>query len=205
MVSTSEWRSVEVGVDRLAGWLDRFAARHGPLTWAVVDEQTLLTAPDGARASIELPGPPGPAPDRASLLAAGQAFDAFGLVLVRRGGFAVGRVAGATLVGSRCGTRYVQGKTKAGGWSQQRYARRRARQAETVVQAAASAVSVVLAADPSPLVGGGDKEMVRSALRLATRLEPVCRWLDVPDPRRAVLVAAVDRARAARIRVNELA
>jgi hypothetical protein len=116
----------------------------------------------------------------------------------------------------------VQGQTKAGGWSQQRFARRRANQADELVAAAARAVRDVLAAalrDPGfRLVGGGDRKLVGASLELAgrdlsgrlpsrtalaDRLLPD--HLDVPDPRRAVLDAAVERARAVRITLNELA
>src|SRR5262249_9520678 len=43
-----------------------------------------------------------------------------GVLLVRRGGFAAGVFEGARLAESKIGARHVQGRTKAGGWSQQR-------------------------------------------------------------------------------------
>ncbi|WP_397333787.1 Vms1/Ankzf1 family peptidyl-tRNA hydrolase [Ornithinimicrobium sp. INDO-MA30-4] len=61
----------------------------------------------------------------------------FGLVLVRRGGYTVGVVENAALVRHYAGTRYVQSRTAAGGWSQQRYARRRGNQADALVNAVA--------------------------------------------------------------------
>lgn len=169
------------------------------------DVTTRVAASDGAVALIDLAA--GPATDRAGLVAAAAAFDRFGLVLVRRGGFAVGQVEAATLAGSRCGTRYVQGRTKAGGWSQQRYARRRANQADAVAEQAAAAVSAVLGSRAEPLVCGGDRPLVRQALELSGRTDAqlVRRWLDVPDPRRSVLEAAVARGRSARIQLNALA
>ena len=60
--------------------------------------------------------------------------DPLGLVLVRRGGYAVGLVAGGVLVAHKIGTAHVQGRTKKGGWSQQRYARRRGHQSDEVVE-----------------------------------------------------------------------
>jgi hypothetical protein len=217
-------RVVAVPPGRLEGWLDRFERRHPEAAWSVLDGQAAIVAADGARAQFRLPGEVDApaAADAGELVSRAESFRDFGLVLVRRGGFAVGRVTGAELDGSRCGTRYVQGQTKAGGWSQQRFARRRANQADELVAAAARAVRDVLAAalrDPGfRLVGGGDRKLVGASLELAgrdlsgrlpsrtalaDRLLPD--HLDVPDPRRAVLDAAVERARAVRITLNELA
>jgi hypothetical protein len=217
-------RVVAVPPGRLAGWLDRFEQRHPGPVWSTLEGQVVLVAADGARARIRLPAdvdvpPAAAAPE---LVSRAESFRDFGLVLVRRGGFAVGRVADAMLAGSRCGTRYVQGQTKAGGWSQQRFARRRANQADELVGAAAQAVRDVLGAplrdQGFPLVGGGDRQLVGASLELAgrelsgrlpggrsltDRLLPD--HLDVPDPRRRVLEAAVDQARAVRITLNQLA
>ena len=67
-----------------------------------------------------------------------------GVLLVRRAGFAVGVFEGATLVASKVDSTYVQGTTKAGGWSQQRYARRRANQASAAFAEAADVAVRVL-------------------------------------------------------------
>lgn len=199
------WRRVEVSAERLATWVDRFEARHGSVTVVEDTGAVRLTAADGAVARVDLAA--GTARDRDGLLAAAADFDHFGLVLVRRGGFAVGSVEAGRLAASRCGTRYVQGRTKAGGWSQQRYARRRANQADAVAHAAAEAVTAVLGARVTPLVCGGDRTLVRQALALSGRSDQrqVRRWLDVGDPRRRVLEDAVAQARAARIDLNALA
>jgi len=125
------------------------------------------------------------------------------VLLVRRGGFAVGVADGARLVASKVGTRYVQGRTKAGGWSQQRYARRRDAQASSAFAAAADATANVLLprlGDLDGLVTGGDRAAVRSVVADA-RLKalgdlPQGRFLAVPDPRKRVLEEAVRRARA---------
>ena len=63
----------------------------------------------------------------------------YALLLLRRGGWAVARCEGERVVASKVGTRYVQGRTKKGGSSQQRYARRRGNQADSVVSAAVDA------------------------------------------------------------------
>lgn len=191
-------------MDRIAGWLERFADRHGVGTWTMVDGQAQLQAPDGAVARVELPLPPSH-PSATNVVASAHAFDTFSLVLVRRGGFAVGRVEDGHLVASKCGTRYVQGRTKAGGWSQQRYARRRANQAADVAAAAADAVTAVLGRSAAAVVAGGDRPLVRTVLDSTGSEEGVVRWLDVPDPRHTVLVSAVEPARAARIALNALA
>jgi peptide subunit release factor 1 (eRF1) len=128
-----------------------------------------------------------------------------GLLLARRGGYAVGVAEGDKLISSKVDTKYVQGRTAAGGWSQQRFARRRDNQARRVWNAAAdAAVRVLLPAVPlSGLVCGGDRRAVDEILadpRLsslaAVRAE---HFLDVPEPRLVVLENAVARARAVRI------
>ena len=200
------WRTVEVAAERVEGWVDRFEARHGPVQWSRDSDAVRLTAPDGAVARLHLADGPAQSLDRAGISTAVAAFDTFGVVLVRRGGFAVGRVDGGGMSASRCGTRYVQGRTKAGGWSQQRYARRRAHQADTVVADAAAAVRAVIGERPLALVCGGDRSLVREVLeRSGAGSWRVVRWLSVGDPRRSVLIDAVVSARAARIDLNAFA
>ena len=60
----------------------------------------------------------------------------WGVLLVRKGGFAVARLSGDDLVEHKIGQRHVQGRTKAGGQSQQRFARRRDNQARAAYDAA---------------------------------------------------------------------
>src|SRR5690606_6460301 len=67
-----------------------------------------------------------------------------GVVLVRRGGYAAGVFDGTALVASKVGSRLVQGRTAAGGWSQQRFARRRSNQAGKALEAAAETALRVL-------------------------------------------------------------
>ena len=198
-----------MSAERLAGWIQRFEDRHGALTWSTADDGSArVEAADGAVAVIRLAIDPPAKLDVTTVAAAASGFDRFGLVLVRRGGFAVGRVDGGRVVASRTGTRYVQGQTKAGGQSQKRYARRRANQAAALVRSAAEAVDDVLGERAAPVVGGGDRALVRQVLDiaradLANRLVP--RWLDVGNPRRRDLDDAVDAARSARISLNALA
>ena len=209
-MSATAARTITVDAERLGGWLDRFEARHGSLTWDLDDDAAAARAVDGATASIRLPGPLPSMLDRQSVAASAVGFDAFGLLLVRRGGFAVGRVEKARVVASRTGTRYVQGQTKAGGQSQKRYARRRANQAAALARDAATAVDDILGGWTGPIVGGGDRALVREVLdaaRIGSALSEriAARWLDVKNPRRRVLDESVVAARAARITLNELA
>ena len=90
-----------------------------------------------------------------------------GLLLIRRGGYSVGVAEGATIVAHRSGTRYLQGRTAAGGWSQQRFARRRANQAKAGLDKAREAiVDVVLprADDLDEVVAAGERQAVREVL-----------------------------------------
>jgi hypothetical protein len=124
---------------------------------------------------------------------------------VRKGGFAVARLAGTELVEHKVGQRHVQGRTKAGGQSQQRFSRRRDNQARQAFEAAADHAARILAASgDTMLVTGGDRTAVDEVLadsRLA-RLRVVEPWLPVPDPKRAVLDQAVADAQAIRVDVD---
>ncbi len=208
-------RVVRVSPERLPGWVERFAARHGdPAVDA--DAHTLtLTAPDGAVAAMTVPFPPLPdAPsDRLTAFVDHAGQDRrLGALLVRRGGFAVGVFVGSELRSSKVGRSYVQGKTKAGGWSQQRFARRRADQAERAYAGAADAAYTVLGPVAAQLVavaGGGDRAGVEAVLsdpRLAP-LQPlfVGRVLPTPDPRLDVLRHFGGTLREVEIRLNALA
>jgi Actinobacteria/chloroflexi VLRF1 release factor len=166
-----------------------------------------VSAPDGATAAF-LPPWPFDGDDLTALVDHALRPRTVALVLVRRGGFAMGVASGDTLEASKVGSRHVQGRTKAGGWSQQRYARRRAAQADTAFAAAAeAAVGVLLpcVAALEGLVTGGDRAGVSSVLsdqrlRALTAL-PQGPFLALPDPRRRVLEGAVRRSRAVRIEV----
>ena len=133
-----------------------------------------------------------------------------GVVLVRRGGYAVGIARSGRLLAHKTGTRYVQARTSAGGWSQQRFARRRGNQADDLVRAVVGhAERVVLRgpATPRGLVLGGDRGLARSVLadpRLSRLAGLPTRELpDLPDPRLVVLETAVRRGRAVRVTLTE--
>ena len=210
-------RLVEVPAERLAGWAARFAAAHGGADVQAGPDAVRLVAADGSHAELEVPWPPLPpaegptAQDPVEALAAHAGAPRTALVvLVRRGGWAVGTSVAGELTDHTTGTRYVQSRTAAGGWSQQRYARRRTGQAAVLAGAAADAVVKVLARSapaPQVLVRGGDRLLVAEVLsdpRLAAVAAlPASPLLDVPDPRLDVLAAAAGRARAVRVRVEQ--
>src|SRR3954470_18085705 len=164
-------RHVTVAPERLERWLAGFAERHGDVTTTPGAETVDRAGADGAPAWIEVPFPP---------LAGDVVEHALrprrtGVLLVRRGGYAVGIFAGVSLTTSKVGSSYVQGTTKAGGWSQQRYARRRANQASAAFAEAAEVAARVLANERlDALVAGGDREAVRAVLadRRVAHLEP---------------------------------
>jgi hypothetical protein len=125
------------------------------------------------------------------------------VLLVRKGGFAVARLSGEEIVEHKIGQRHVQGRTKAGGQSQQRFARRRDNQARQAYEAAAEHAARILGGSAIPVVAGGDRTAVAQVLtdpRLA-RVTVAGPWLAVPDPRRSVLDAAIADASAVRVDV----
>ncbi len=214
-------RTVEVPLRRLPRWLDGFAERHGP--WQrdpAVDAgggAWLLRAADGARAVVHGPawlvegagGGPGSGADLdPAALAAIR--PRFGAVLIRRAGYAVGLFAGAELVERKVGSRHIHGRTAAGGWSQQRYARRRANQADEIVEACAGAADRILAGAgggrPRFLVTGGDRPLVAAVLAGADPVLaalPVSAHLGIGTPDAALLAGIPERALAVRIEVHD--
>jgi hypothetical protein len=208
-------RWVVVEADRLDGFLTRFGARHGDLAWQAEPLAVTVTATDGAVAVCRVPFPPLPVDTSApygGLLAHVVADRRVGVLLVRRGGYAAGVFDGARLVASKVGSRHVQGRSAAGGWSQQRFARRREGQARVALSAAADAVVATLLPAVGSLdavVAGGDRSSCETVLtdpRLAP-LRPllVADRIDVPDPRRRVLEATPAAFRAVRVQVIDSA
>ncbi len=134
--------------------------------------------------------------------------DPLALLLVRRGGYAMGAATGDRLTSHKTGTRYVQSRTAAGGTSQQRFARRRANQADELVAAVAEhAVRLLRGSGAHGLVLGGDRALAEAVLeddRLAELRDLPRRELyDLPDPRFAVLEKALQRARAVLVTIDD--
>lgn len=185
-------RDLEVAPERIDHWVAGFVDRHGEgAVERTGGRVTGMTGADGATAVLEW-----------------FLLDPLGLVLVRRGGYAVALARGGRLVESKVGTRYVQSRTAAGGWSQQRFARRRGNQADALAEAVAShTVRILLPGKPSGLVVGGDRGLVAQVLSDARLRElggmPRRELYDLPDPRRDVLERAISRGRAVRVRLTE--
>jgi VLRF1 release factor-like protein len=197
---------VDVAPERLPRWLENFATRHGPYR----EEGLTLIAADGASAAWEIPPGAGPAATMSELIRLAQAPRRLGLLLARKGAVAAGVAVGTELIVSKVDTHYVQGRTAAGGWSQQRFARRRDNQARAAAADGAGIAGRILLPEVrgmAALVTGGDRAAVDAVLAPAP-LKPLldlraARFLDVPEPRHAVLVSAIAGARAVSVLVRE--
>lgn len=207
-------RTVAVPAARLQPWLEGFERRHGPFTAVLSEDSVRLVASDGAAAQVAVPFPPlTPQGSLVESLVAHVLTDRrVGAILVRKGGFAVGIFLGARLLASKVGSSYVQGTTKAGGWSQQRYARRRDNQSrKAYAEAADVAVRVLLPQlDTLEAVAtGGDKPAIAAVLadpRLAAVAPLVLPQVHaVPDPRLRVLGAFPEQFLAVPVHLNSLA
>ncbi len=210
-------RAIRIDPSRLQGWIARFSDRHGALDLEPDDERLRLVAADGAIADILLRwGSLPPSDDLlAAVVAAVERDRTVGALLVRRKAHGVGVFDGPRLRVGRHDSHYVQGRTKAGGWSQQRYARRRSNQADRAFAEAAEDAANLLQphlAELEALVLGGDGTAVRAVLETpgleelralaAAGRHPV---YSVPDPNRGVLKEFGTTYRAVPIRLNELA
>jgi hypothetical protein len=204
-------RYVEISPERVRGWFERFGASHGGVAGTDVSaDEVTVRAADGAVATVAVPFPP-------LRLAAGQRpVDALadhllvprriGLLLVRLGGHSVGVAERGRVLVSATDRTQVHGRNKAGGWSQQRFARRREGQAREALRSAADdAVRVLVPRLPElvAVVLGGDRRAL-DTLRADHRLAGVFaialpRVLDVPEPRRTVLDDAAVRAESVEI------
>jgi hypothetical protein len=204
---------VEVPPERLVGWINRFGTRNGGLAELSTDGSTVwIRGGDGTLATIEVPFGPmnsagrrSPAPGEAgsgpcsercepveALLGHLASVGPLGLILVRGGAHSVGVAVDGVVARSSTDRAYLQGRTAAGGWSQQRFARRRGNQrAASLADAADTAVRVLLPEHLAGLVLGGDRVALADVLadpRLAPLAAlPTRTFADVPEPRRAVL------------------
>ncbi len=182
---------------RVERWVSNFITRHGETELGVCDGRLTGRAEDGSTFEARRPfatsydGPANPA----AFVTACTPPAAWGVLLVRKGGFAIARLAGERIVESKVGQRHVQGRTKAGGQSQQRFSRRRDNQARAAFEAAAGHAHRILTGSLTALVCGGDRTAVEQVLEdphlrslAKLRVDP---WLPVPDPRRATLEQAV--------------
>ena len=201
-------RWVSVAPERLSRWIAGFRTRHGSVTVAPSSTGflTLVGADDDTATfhpayGMSVPGSGASLLDLDAFVEAASSPRLMGFVLARRTAVAVGVASGLDLVASKIETFYVQSRTAAGGWSQQRYARRRSNQAAAGVREAADLV-LRLVVPPAPtlaaVVCGGDRPTVE-AIMSDPRLDALVplrdpRLLDVAEPRHAVLVDAVAAA-----------
>jgi hypothetical protein len=199
----------DVPPERLGRWLERWAAAHEPVARTEVRPGRVTFVGAGGAVDCDPPFPPLPVTgvrdgfDPAPLLDHAGRDRVVGVLLVRLGGFAAGVFSGRRLVASKVGSRQVHGRHRAGGSSQQRFARRREGQARVALEAAADVAARVLLehrGDIEAVVLGGDRRALAEVLD-DVRLRPlrplvVERVLDVPDPRLKVLRATPDAFRA---------
>ncbi len=221
-------RRIDVGPERLVRWVESFGGRHGGLTEAVWDPAAVtFLAADGAHAVCQVPfpplpdeepdgSPPGPPGEADPLALARMVADhavadrTVGVLLVRLGGYAAGVFTGPgpVLAAAKVGSRLVHGRSAAGGQSQQRFARRREKQAREALGAAADTAAAVFAPYRlDVLVLGGDRRAIaplRADARLASYFDRAAdAFLTVPDPRLAVLKDTPRLFRAIRILLTE--
>jgi hypothetical protein len=207
-----------------------FALRHGrpqaggepgsePALAVTTDgDHVTFTAPDGSVARCyppfpeSLPALHGTPADIAAAIAAHATVDrAVGVLLVRLGGYAAGVFTGfpPALADAKVGSRPVHGRSAAGGWSQHRFARRREKQANEALAAAADAAAAIFGRGTrlDTAVRGGDRRAsaeLRHDPRLASFLGLATdRFLTVPDPKRAVLASTPKLFLAVRIALTE--
>lgn len=214
-------RAVEVTPERLGRWFENFGIRNGGISATTLSQEEIIVyGGNGTTARVAVPFPPLPGVPATPVEYPDLAVDALiehatrqrriGLVLVRKGAHSVGVAHGETVVVSRTDTHYVQGRTAAGGTSQQRFARRRQEQSTQALRKAAEDVFEVVGRRLSSLdavVLGGDHaalDQVRSDPRLQSVFEHAsARVLDVAEPRRRVLDDAARRARSLEIVIQD--
>jgi Actinobacteria/chloroflexi VLRF1 release factor len=205
-------RRLGVAPERLGRWLDGVADRHGPFAEvSIEDDAVRVTCADSTTVTLRAPFPwtAGPAVLTAFTAAARVPHRA-AVLLVRRGRWAVGVFDGDELVASKVDSRLVQGRTAAGGWSQQRFARRRSNQTDAVVSAAADTAARVLmphVASVAALFTGGDRGLVDDVLT-DPRLAPLAALqressLEVGEPTKAVLLDTPKQFRAVDVVIVE--
>jgi len=206
---------VEVAKDRLIGWVNRFGGRNDGVTSVVGDNSHVrITGGNGTVAELAVPFGPMARGDREpleALLDHLATLGELGIVLVRGGAHSVGIARAGIVLRSSTDRAYLQGRTAAGGWSQQRFARRRGNQRAASLDSATDSAATVLvprAASLDGLVLGGDRAgltMVMADARLAALNSlPSRTFLDIAEPRRAVLDEVAARSLAVSITVSDV-
>ena len=126
-----------------AGGVDR-AARGGHAAVSAAMTPTSSTTRPGPDSASQR-GPDDPAAIAEALAAHARKPRTVGVLLVRLGGYAAGVFTGypPVLGDAKVGSRLVHGRSAAGGWSQHRFARRREKQANEALSAAADAAVLI--------------------------------------------------------------
>jgi len=206
-------KEVEISADRVVGWVNRFAGRNTGVADLVAHPDRLeIVGGDGTTATLQVPFAPMAVGTREPIEALVNhlaSVGLLGLILVRGGAHSIGTAKDGVVLSSSTDRAYLQGRTAAGGWSQQRYARRRGNQlAASLADSAATAERVLL-----PFVGrlgglvlAGDATALKTVMALPA-LKPLAAlpfrtFGDVPEPRRAVLDAVAERSLVVRIVVR---
>lgn len=213
-------KRIRVARARVAGWFERFAAAHGGAASSELEpDRVTVRAVDGSWVELAVPYAPMSGVPRTAdgleldeLLAHLAVPRRIGLILVRSRAHSIGIAEDGVVRVSSTDRHYVQGKTAAGGWSQQRYARRRQGQRSAAMRAVTEDLRRVLLPELAGLdavVLGGDRSSLRaleneaSLRELFERAEP---WrLDVPEPRRKVLDEAAVTALGVELVIHEAA
>lgn len=203
---------VEISAHRIVGWVNRFAGRNtGVADLTAHPDRLEIVGGDGTTATLEVPFPPmaiGTREPVEALVNHLATVGLVGLVLVRGGAHSIGTAKDGTVLSSSTDRAYLQGRTAAGGWSQQRYARRRGNQLTASLADAAATVERVLLPH-LPRLGGlvlaGDAAALK---RVLAELEPLSAlpsrmFGDIPEPRRVVLDAVAQRSLVVRIVVRD--
>ena len=190
---------------RLTGWVNRFAGRNDGIADLVASTTTVtMRGGNDTVAELAVPFPPMSIGNREPVEALLNHLDGIGLlglILVRGGAHSVGLARDGQVVESSTHRSYLQGRTAAGGWSQQRYARRRDNQLTSSLQHAAGLVLRVIAPAANRLSGlvlAGDSAALAGVFEDA-RLAPLASlpsrtFGDIAEPRRDILDAVAVRA-----------
>ncbi|GAA5229674.1 Vms1/Ankzf1 family peptidyl-tRNA hydrolase [Arthrobacter cryoconiti] len=195
---TSPTRFTFVPAGRLDGWVERFSSAHGGCdTLTDTDDGVRLNMKDGTLAVLSPPWPddgrPGKGPDLLHrLVSLASQERTMGIVLMRRGGYAIGVASSGKLQAHKCGGKHAQPK----------------KNNSTLILKAAEDGSRVFSANTFEyLATGGDRELVKAVLSesvlRAYTLRPRIDPLQVGEPNLAVLSKAAADFASIRVRVTD--
>lgn len=182
-------RTALVPAARLPGWVERFAASHGRVVEDNHDGGLLLSAADGATALLRAPWPTDGRPGRGGtdvdrLVSLASQERGLGLLLVRRGGFAVAASSGSAVLAAKSSKRFVDPKATAH-----------------------FAAEVFRTHRIEYIVPGGDRALVDQVLAQPSLRAVAGRtrlaFLDIQEPKTAVLAKAAADACSVRITVTD--